>query len=73
MKVQKVNPKLDEAKQYLQNLKKAIKEKDKKEILSLYDEHSNSDIEWDDSEVIPEQYGIELDELTDEANDIIYQ
>lgn len=71
MKTQNVNPKLDEAIQYLDALKKAIKNKDKKEILSLYDEHYNSDIEWDDFEVVPEQYGIELDELTDDGNEIL--
>lgn len=71
MKEQEMNTKLDEAIQYLKKLKKAIKNKDKKDIISLYDDQYNSDLEWDDFEVIPEQYGTELEELTDEANEIL--
>lgn len=72
METQEENPKLTEAIQYLDNLKKAIKNKDKKRILSLYDDQYNSDIEWDDKDIIPEHYADELDDLVDEANDIIY-
>ena len=66
------NPKLDEVKTYLSNLKTAIKNKNKKEIVSLYDDHANSDIDWDDKDIIPEKYAIELDELVDLVDEVIY-
>lgn len=65
-------PHLTEAKEFLKDLQKAIDKKDKKNILELYEEYENNNIDWGDEDIIPRYIADELDELIEKANEIIY-
>ena len=65
-------PHLTEAKEFLEDLQKAIDKKDKKNILELYEEYENNNIDWGDEDIIPRYIADELDELIEKANEIIY-
>lgn len=59
-----------EAKQYITALKSAVKKKDKRGILDLFDKAFNDKhLNW---ETEPSKLFEEWDELTDKANNLIY-
>ena len=66
------NPKFEEAEMLILNLVDAEKEKNVEEILSLYDEHRISDIDWDDRDIITESLCEDLDEILEKCDDLIY-
>ena len=66
------NTKLTEAGRFIIDLREALERNDVDKIIELYEEHQNSDIEWDDTDIIPEYMSEDLDELIDECNELLY-